>query len=196
MGKSYRPYHPNEELLLPPSLRDWLPENHLAYFVSDVVDNVDLSAMDAVYGNEKRGQPPYDPQMMTKVLGVQLLRGGVQFPPHRTPTGGRHRFPGSGGGQSAQFPHHLRFPEDPSEDAGRSVRASAEDRSGSRGNEDRPSGAGWQESKGQCQQAQGDELRPDAGEGKATQGGSKAIAGTGRGCRCGGRHPVREGHAG
>src|SRR3954470_4904375 len=68
MGKSYRPYHPEEEPLLPPSLRDWLPENHLAYFVSDVVDNLDLSAMDAVYGNEKRGQPPYDPQMMTKVL--------------------------------------------------------------------------------------------------------------------------------
>jgi transposase len=68
MGKSYRPYFPDEELLLPPGLRDWLPENHLAYFVSDVVDNLDLSAMDAVYGNEKRGQPPYDPQMMTKVL--------------------------------------------------------------------------------------------------------------------------------
>ena len=68
MGKNYRPYYPNEELLLPPSLRDWLPENHLAYFVSDVVDNLDLSAMDAVYGDEKRGQPPYDPLMMTKVL--------------------------------------------------------------------------------------------------------------------------------
>ena len=68
MGKSYRPYYPDEDLLLPPSLRDWLPENHLAYFVSDVVDNLDLSAMDAVYGTEKRGQPPYDPQMMTKVL--------------------------------------------------------------------------------------------------------------------------------
>jgi transposase len=68
MGKSYRPYYPDEELLLPPSLRDWLPEKHLAYFVSDVVDNVDLSAMDAVYGSEKRGQPPYDPLMMTKVL--------------------------------------------------------------------------------------------------------------------------------
>jgi transposase len=68
MGKSYRPYYPDEELLLPPSLRDWLPEKHLAYFVSDVVDNLDLSAMDAVYGNEKRGQPPYDPLMMTKVL--------------------------------------------------------------------------------------------------------------------------------
>jgi transposase len=68
MGKSYRPYYPDEELLLPPSLRDWLPEKHLSYFVSDVVDNLDLSAMDAVYGNEKRGQPPYDPLMMTKVL--------------------------------------------------------------------------------------------------------------------------------
>src|ERR1017187_8307763 len=68
MGKSYRPYYPDEELLLPPSLRDWLPENHLAYFVGDVVDNLDLTAMDAVYGDEKRGQPPYDPQMMTKIL--------------------------------------------------------------------------------------------------------------------------------
>ena len=68
MGKSYRPYYPDEELLLPPSLREWLPEDHLAYFVSDVVDQLDLSAMDEVYGNEKRGQPPYDPRMMTKLL--------------------------------------------------------------------------------------------------------------------------------
>ncbi len=68
MGKSYRPYYPDEDLLLPPSLREWLPENHLAYFVSDVVDNLDLSATDAVYGSEKRGQPPYDPRMMSKVL--------------------------------------------------------------------------------------------------------------------------------
>jgi len=68
MGKTYRPYYPDEELLLPPSLREWLPENHLAYFVSDVIDNLDLSAMDEVYGSEKRGQPPYDPRMMTKLL--------------------------------------------------------------------------------------------------------------------------------
>ncbi len=68
MGKSYRPYLPDQEFLLPPSLRDWLPENHLAYFVSDVVDNLDLSAMDAVYGEEQRGQPPYDPRLLTKLL--------------------------------------------------------------------------------------------------------------------------------
>src|SRR5262249_58139858 len=68
MGKSYRPYLADQEFLLPPSLRDWLPENHLVYFVSDVVDNLDLSAMEAMYGDEPRGQPPYDPRMMTKLL--------------------------------------------------------------------------------------------------------------------------------
>src|SRR5712692_6392347 len=68
MGKSYRPYLPDQEFLLPPSLRDWLPEKHLVYFVSDVIDNLNLSAMDAVYGDEQRGQPPYDPRMMTKLL--------------------------------------------------------------------------------------------------------------------------------
>ena len=68
MGKSYRPYLPDQEFLLPPSLRDWLPENHLVYFVSDVIDNLNLSALDAVYGAEQRGQPPYDPRMMTKLL--------------------------------------------------------------------------------------------------------------------------------
>jgi transposase len=68
MGKSYRPYLPDQEFLLPPSLRDWLPENHLVYFVSEVIDHLNLSEMDAVYGDEQRGQPPYDPRMMTKLL--------------------------------------------------------------------------------------------------------------------------------
>jgi transposase len=68
MAKGYRSYLPEQELLLPPSLREWLPENHLVYFVSDVVDQLDLSAMHAVYEKEKRGQPPYDPRLMTKLL--------------------------------------------------------------------------------------------------------------------------------
>ena len=68
MPKGYRSYLPEQDLLLPPSLRDWLPENHLAYFVSDVVDQLDLSEIHAVYEKELRGQPPYDPRMMTKLL--------------------------------------------------------------------------------------------------------------------------------
>jgi transposase len=68
MPKGYRTYLPEQDLLLPPSLREWLPENHLVYFVSDVVDQLDLSAIHAVYEEEKRGQPPYDPRLMTKLL--------------------------------------------------------------------------------------------------------------------------------
>ena len=68
MAKTYRPYSPDQMLLLPPSLRDWLPENHLVYFVSDVVDQLDLSTIEAVYEKDDRGQPPYHPRMMTKIL--------------------------------------------------------------------------------------------------------------------------------
>ena len=68
MGKTYRPYLPEQELLLPPSLRDWLPESHLVYFVSDVVDQLDLSAIEKVYEKEWRGQPPYHPRLMVKLL--------------------------------------------------------------------------------------------------------------------------------
>jgi hypothetical protein len=59
MPKEYKAYLPDQDLLLPPSLRDWLPENHLVYFVSDVVDQLDLSTIHAHYGDEGRGQPPY-----------------------------------------------------------------------------------------------------------------------------------------
>jgi transposase len=68
MAKTYRPYVPEQDFLLPPSLRDWLPEDHLAYFVSDLVDHLDLSAIMKVYEEEDRGYPPYHPVMMTKVL--------------------------------------------------------------------------------------------------------------------------------
>jgi transposase len=68
MPKGYRTYLPEQDLLLPPSPRQWLAEDHLVYFVSDVVDQLDLSAMHAVYEKEKRGQPPYDPRLMTKLL--------------------------------------------------------------------------------------------------------------------------------
>ena len=68
MAKTYRPYVPEQALLLPPSLQDWLPEDHLAYFVSDVVDHLNLSAIMKGYEEEERGYPPYHPVMLTKVL--------------------------------------------------------------------------------------------------------------------------------
>jgi transposase len=68
MAKTYRPYMPEQDLLLPPSLREWLPEDHLAYFVSDLIDHLDLSAITTVYEDEERGYPPYHPVMLAKVL--------------------------------------------------------------------------------------------------------------------------------
>jgi transposase len=68
MAKTFRTYVPEQNLLLPASLREWLPDDHLSYFVSDVVDQLDLSAIERVYEEEDRGQPPYHPRMMTKIL--------------------------------------------------------------------------------------------------------------------------------
>jgi transposase len=68
MAKTYRPYLPEQDFLLPPSPRDWLPEGHLAYFVSDLVDQLNLSAITTTYEDEERGYPPYHPVMLTKVL--------------------------------------------------------------------------------------------------------------------------------
>ena len=68
MAKTYRSYLPEQDLLLPPSLREWLPDEHLVYFVSDVVDQLNLSAIESVYEEDDRGQPPYHPRMMTKIL--------------------------------------------------------------------------------------------------------------------------------
>lgn len=68
MAKSYRPYFPEQDFLLPPSLREWLPESHLAYFVGDLIDQLDLRAIESHYEREERGNPPYHPRMMTKLL--------------------------------------------------------------------------------------------------------------------------------
>jgi transposase len=65
--KTFKPYSQDQIFLLPPDLREWLPEGHLALFLSDVVDQLDLSAILSTY-TEERGQPPYHPVMMVKLI--------------------------------------------------------------------------------------------------------------------------------
>jgi transposase len=67
--KTFRPYDPEQVLLLSPVLAEWLPEGHLAHFVSDLVESgaLDLSAIYDSY-EEERGYPPYDPRLMVKLL--------------------------------------------------------------------------------------------------------------------------------
>ena len=68
MSKTFRPYEPDQDFLMPASMRDWLPADHLAYFISDVVEQLDLSEVMKRYAGEERGYPPYHPAMMIKVL--------------------------------------------------------------------------------------------------------------------------------
>lgn len=102
---SYLPYAPEQLLLLPPSVNEWLPQGHLAYFISDTVDTLDLGAFHQRYAQGGPRNQPFHPAMMVKVLlygyatGVfssrKLARklhediafrvlGAGNFPAHRT----------------------------------------------------------------------------------------------------------------
>ena len=94
MSKTFRPYDPDQAFLMPASMRDWLPCSHLAYFLSDVVDQLDLSSIMKRYAGEERGFPPYHPRMMVKVLLVCLLCRSALFSKDSQEAGGRHRFSG------------------------------------------------------------------------------------------------------
>ena len=105
MPTSYLPYAPDQQLLLPHALQDWLPQGHLAHYINDTVDALDLSAFFKRYeGGGSRNQP-FHPAMMVKVLvygyatGVFSSRkiakklhedvafrvlGADNFPKHRT----------------------------------------------------------------------------------------------------------------
>ena len=57
-----------QALLLPPDLRDWLPAGHLARFVIETVEQLDLEAVYAYYRQDGRGRPAHDPRMMIALL--------------------------------------------------------------------------------------------------------------------------------
>ena len=91
MDKTFRPFQPDQILLVPPSLDEWLPQDHLARFIADLVDeHLDLSAFYAVY-QEGCGAPPFDPRLgagaaarlhhgravLSQVGGGVLGQGGV-----------------------------------------------------------------------------------------------------------------------
>jgi transposase len=68
MTTSYHPYEPQQQMLLPHALQDWLPEGHLAYYISDTIDSLDLSAFHARYAGGGSRNQPFHPSMMIKVL--------------------------------------------------------------------------------------------------------------------------------
>ena len=77
MGQLFEPYEPDQVLLFPPSLDDWLPEDHLARFIGDTVDQLDLKPFFAKYKarEDGRGRIAYHPRMMLKVLFYSYCEG-------------------------------------------------------------------------------------------------------------------------
>ena len=75
VDKTFRPFQPDQILLVPPSLDEWLPQDHLARFIADLVDeHLDLSAFYADY-KQGRGAPPFDPRLMVRVLLLGYTTG-------------------------------------------------------------------------------------------------------------------------
>jgi transposase len=64
MAQNFLPCDREQVFLMPPNLREWLPENHLAWFVIDAVDAMDLSAFYAAYRQDGHGRAAYEPSMM------------------------------------------------------------------------------------------------------------------------------------
>jgi transposase len=68
MAQNFLPCERDQPLLLPPDLRDWLPEDHLAWFVIASVEALDLSAFYVAYRSDGHGRSAHDPQMMVALL--------------------------------------------------------------------------------------------------------------------------------
>ena len=75
MSASYIPYHPEQQQLLPNALQDWLPQGHLAYFINDTVDSLNLSAFHLRYAAGGPRNQPFHPAMMVKVLVYAYATG-------------------------------------------------------------------------------------------------------------------------
>ena len=66
--KRYKPWNPKQSYLLPPSPHEWLPEGHLAYFILDVVLELDLSEIvGRIQARDRRGTKPHSPFMMVSL---------------------------------------------------------------------------------------------------------------------------------
>ncbi len=68
MSRKFREWSPQQSWMFPPTLQDWLPENHLVYFLLDASEHLDLSPILKSYDSERGGQPPFHPRMMLVLL--------------------------------------------------------------------------------------------------------------------------------
>jgi hypothetical protein len=112
MAKDFLPYRIDQRLLLPPDMRDWLPEGHLALFVDDLVEQLDRSAIYAVYESaDDRGRRGLSPGHEGQTARVRVWRGQAFVAKDRAGHLRRSRVSGALGRSASRSRRHLGFPQ-------------------------------------------------------------------------------------
>jgi hypothetical protein len=99
----------DQPFLLSQDPRDWLPEGQLAWFVLDVVDQLDLTAFYRVHRDDGHSHPAYDPKLLLGVLLYAYAIGGALLPADRAPLDRGRRLPGPGANQAPDHVTIARF---------------------------------------------------------------------------------------
>ena len=160
MPTRFRRYDPEQPLLLPPDLREWLPDNHLAHHIRDIVERLNLSAFYVPYAGDGRRNMPYDPAMIVQVLLYAYATGVVGVVAQDCPAFARgRRISVFGGGEFSVASYDLRVSSSSSVGFQSVVCRGAADCSADGCGEGWQDCGGWHQSACECEQAQGDELR-------------------------------------
>ena len=94
MGQNFIACDREQVFLMPPDVREWLPESHLAWFVIDAVEEMDLAPFYAAYRADGHGRPAYEPAMMVALLLYALRARDAVFAGDRAGVRGGRRLSG------------------------------------------------------------------------------------------------------
>ena len=149
MSTTYLPYDPDQQLLLPAALQEWLPDDHLAYFIPDVVDQLDLLGDHVALRAGKARWAALPSADDGQGAALRLLHRGGFVTKDRPAAPRGHCLSGVGGQQQPGLPHHLRLSQGPPGDVDGSVSAGAGVVPAGGAGEAGPRGAGRRQGEGQ-----------------------------------------------
>ena len=192
MSKHFRPWKIDEAQLLPASVQDYVPKDHVSRFIVALVrEHLDLIEIEASYGSIL-GQPPFHPALMTALLLHGYASGIYSSRRIAKACIERADFMMIVAGDAPDFRTISDFRKRHLQALEQAVRAGPEAVRGGGAGEARARGVRRHEDQGECVQAQGDELRAhEEARGRAA-GGSGSLAGCRGGCRRGGGQAARE----
>ena len=184
MSKTYLPYDPDQQLLLPAALQEWLPDDHLAYFISDVVDQLDLSWNHRPLRGRKAGWPALPSSDDGQGVALRLLhRGGVITKRIAQRLHEDIAFRVLAANNTPDFRTISDFRKDHLAALAGSIPAGAGVLPAGGAGEAGSCGTGRHQGEGQRIQAQGDELSADERARNAVGGGGGGVAAAGSGGR-------------